>query len=1082
VQGSGRDVFVGREHELATVDAALDRTSAGRGQALVVAGPAGIGKTRLLLEVVARARERGIAVAWAGCTPDALAPPLWPWAQLLRALARDRDAPDDGPWAALRHHPSGPGGDPDLARQEQFAGIVGALHDAARSQPLILVIDDLHWADAGSLRLLGVLAPTLPGGRLSVVAAHRDDEVDAALAEVRARLAAAGRTLHLTGLASDEVGDLAAAEAGHGLPARAVAMVHRHTGGNPLFARELVALLDRDGHLDRAGRPYGTVPLPEGIRAVLDAQLSRADDRCQAVLSAASVIGDEFDLDLLAPIVGRDPLDLLADIDGAVAARMVRRVAPGRFAFVHPLIREAAHDRLASDDRVRLHERAGRALQALESAGRPVDPAALARHFIESAPGGTAPEAVRYARAAGDQAMAVLAYEDAAVLYGCALDALPLAPGPGEDADLLLALGDAQQAVGRRDAARISFERAAAVARTRGRADLLARAALGMGSGPGGFEVPLFDHGQVALLDEASRALGAEPSTLRVRVDARRSVASTYADTVEGRRALSEAALSMGRSVGDPAALGAALAAHCDAIAGPSDVEQRTREAAEIIELATQLGDRGLELLGRRLRVLALVEVGDVGSALTEVEAYAVVADRLAQPLYSWYVPLWRGADALMHGRLEEWTRHVAQTEAIGERAQSHNALLLTVSQRWAAASAMGGWEESRALLTRITREGGVPPAVARLADVYALATTGHVREAASRLDGVTAADLDALPVDAEWLTLMSYVGDSIALLGGHPLAEHAYGLLLPHAERWVVDGIWAAAYGPVHRFLAMLAGAMGRSADARAHADRTLAICQAGGWALLEAEAHLSAGRACGDPDHLAAARDRFGSLGLVPRVQQANELLDALGNGPAVSVPRDPTAGRLHLQGDVWELTYDAATIRLRDAKALHDLARLLTRPHAEVHVLQLAAPPAAVAARPADGELGTPGDLGEVLDGAARRAYRTRLADLEAELDEAERFGDGERAALARAERDALAHELAAAIGLGGRARRRGDPAERARSAVTRRIREMITRIEAAHPTLGRHLRHSVRTGTYCAYEPDEPVTWEVLRLTP
>jgi hypothetical protein len=118
---------------------------------------------------------------------------------------------------------------------------------------------------------------------------------------------------------------------------------------------------------------------------------------------------------------------------------------------------------------------------------------------------------------------------------------------------------------------------------------------------------------------------------------------------------------------------------------------------------------------------------------------------------------------------------------------------------------------------------------------------------------------------------------------------------------------------------------------------------------------------------------------------------------------------------------------------------------------------------------------GDSWEVIDAEAREAYKTRLGELDADLEEADRAGDIERSARAREERDALVAQLAAAYGLGGRARRSGDAAERARSAVTWRIRDALVRIEAAHPELGHHLRHSVRTGTFCVYDPEEPADW-------
>jgi hypothetical protein len=202
--------------------------------------------------------------------------------------------------------------------------------------------------------------------------------------------------------------------------------------------------------------------------------------------------------------------------------------------------------------------------------------------------------------------------------------------------------------------------------------------------------------------------------------------------------------------------------------------------------------------------------------------------------------------------------------------------------------------------------------------------------------------------------------------------------------------------------------------------------------------------------------------------------------GAGPAA---RDgPVSNVFRQEGEFWTIGFGERVVRLKDAKGLRDLARLLAQPGRETHVLDLARDPesqrcpAESASAPAQ-DLRRTADSWEIIDAEARQAYKARLAELEAELEEADAAGDVERLARARAERDALLEQLAAAYGLGARVRRRGDAAERARSAVTWRIRDALSRIEAVHPELGRHLRRSVRTGRFCAYDPDQPVTWRL-----
>jgi hypothetical protein len=231
----------------------------------------------------------------------------------------------------------------------------------------------------------------------------------------------------------------------------------------------------------------------------------------------------------------------------------------------------------------------------------------------------------------------------------------------------------------------------------------------------------------------------------------------------------------------------------------------------------------------------------------------------------------------------------------------------------------------------------------------------------------------------------------------------------------------------------------------------------------------------------HLARARESV-DRAVAPLLAAAiDELERSLGDGPPSVAPVDggglPGTNVFHHEGPFWTLSYRDRTVRVKDAKGLQDLARLLAEPGRELHVLDLGAPGAG-ADRQRAGEAGTAeGDLGVLLDARARADYRRRLAELEDALAEAEAHADLARAEKARAERDFIAHELAAALGIGGRARRVGDPAERARKAVTGRIRMAIARIDHEHPALGRHLANAVRTGTYCAYEPEVDTTWEL-----
>jgi hypothetical protein len=279
----------------------------------------------------------------------------------------------------------------------------------------------------------------------------------------------------------------------------------------------------------------------------------------------------------------------------------------------------------------------------------------------------------------------------------------------------------------------------------------------------------------------------------------------------------------------------------------------------------------------------------------------------------------------------------------------------------------------------------------------------------------------------------MVMAAEAAARCANSSFAESLYVELIPFRHLFAIDGIAAANYGSVERPLGMLAAILGRVDAARAHFDAALAAHSDLRSPLLVEQ----------------TSRDREQFLG-------------------ATSEPSRARSGAFRREGDVWAVSYEGRTARLRHTKGIADIARLLSRPGVEVHVLDLASGGQAVAG----------GGTGPRLDATARDAYKRRLVELEAEIDAADAAADAGRSELLHDEREALLGELSGAYGLGGRARPTGDPAERARSAVTQRVRDALARIETEHPALGAHLRCSVRTGGFCVYEPDGPVDWEVV----
>lgn len=645
---------------------------------------------------------------------------------------------------------------------------------------------------------------------------------------------------------------------------------------------------------------------------------------------------------------------------------------------------------------------------------------------------------------------------------------------------LLLAIGEATLRAGDLPAARDMFVEAAALARRAGRADLLAQAALGLGSGLDGFEIRLFDHTQITLLEEALGCLGQEPSALRSWAMARLSVALTFAETQARRLKLAEDAAAVARQIDEPRALAYALAARCDATAGPEHIDDRLQAATEIIRLAAAAGDRGTELLGRRNRFIALLERGDISDVDAEIDSYEMVASAIGQPLYQWYVPLWRGMRALMGGRLEASRASGRDAAAIGARARSHNAALNTEVLEWNTLLQEGRWHEAGEVLAhQLDLADGI---YGEPFWVPLVAPRAHPVEARAALDRLAAHHFGELPRDAVWLAAMTYASDACGAVAHSVAAEQLYELVLPYRSRFAVDAIGAACYGSMSRPLGVLATLLGRRAEAEEHFGDALEAHRGCGATALVAEtlddlgtALSSFGEGSRAQAVLEEARSLYRSLGMDHRAGLVTEA------GAAITTAPPPAATNVFTrEGDYWTLGYRGRIVRVADAKGLRDIATLLARPGCELHVADLIA-----ASDPSDDDdertrasvLRSGLSPDPLLDRRARAEYRARLLELRDELEEAEGNADLGRADAARAEMDAIAGALAAALGLGGRARPQPDASERARKAVSQRIRNSLKRLAEVHPELAAHLDRSIRTGRFCSYSPEGQTSWSL-----
>jgi tetratricopeptide (TPR) repeat protein len=1103
--GAETDVFVGREHELRALRAALAEALQDRGRLVLIPGEPGIGKSRLADEIALEANAAGATVAWGRCWEAGGAPAYWPWVQPLRSLLRrlpqekleSHLGGGGSPLAEilpelrqlLRGLPPAPSVDPETARFRLFEAVSGFLRSSARAEPLVIVLDDLHVADTPSLLLLQFLAGQLQDAPILLTCAYRETELteDHPLAATLAELLRHPdtRRLPLGGLSEQEVASFIDLTAGVAPPAGVAAKVHAETEGNPLFVGEVVRLLAEEGLLERPAAIWD-VGVPQGVRQVIARRLSGLSEEAIRVLTPAAVLGREFDVAALETLTGRPRDELLETLDEAISAKIVIEApgALGRLRFSHALVRDTLYDELSVARRVKLHREAGAALERRYEGDLEPHLAELAHHFSHAAAGGEVEKAVDYARRAGVRAVRLMAYEEAVRLFELALATLELQPviEPRRRCELALGLGDAQARAGDGAASKETFLRAAAVARGIPAANLLARAALGYG-GRFLWARAGSDPALVPLLEEALAALGAEAGPLRVQVMSRLAGALRDRHDREPRERLSRQAVEIARRLGDPHTLAYALDGRFAAIMWPENPDERLSVAGELLELAEAVGDRERAVQARYYRAgMTMLELGDIAGVEEELRVIEAAADELRQPAQRWIVAATWATLALFEGRFGDAEELMQEALELGVGAQASDAVLSDTVQLFTLGMLRDGLESMESRLRRSIVDYPARP-MFRCMLAYLLAETGREPEAAAVLEALAEHRFAALPMTNEWLFSLGFLADTARALGDAERADVLYELMLPYAARNACTADYIAT-GSASRPIGVAAATGSRWEEAERHfeeAVRANARMGARPWAALSAYdwAWMLLRRdAPGDRERAAELRDRAllaaHELGMKPLERRATALTGLpQGRGrPAGTTPAVPSVFRR--EGEYWAVAYEGDPFRLKDSKGLRYIAHLLAAPGREVHALELvAAERGGVRAEPF-AEVGPTasrgGDSGEILDAQARAAYRRRLAELEEELEEARRFGDPERAAALESERDALVREIAAAFGLQRRPRRTGSPAERARVSVTRAIRAAIPRICEHSPELGEHLERTIHTGRFCSYTPD------------
>jgi hypothetical protein len=1102
---AGELPLLGRSHELADLRAALVEAGGGRGALVLLAGEPGIGKTRLASALADLAAVEGHRVAWARGWDGGGAPAFWPWVQVVRAVAADRD--DDelradlgagARWVAqlapeLRDRldlPEAGDLESEQARFALFDAIAVFLRNAAQREPLLILLDDLHTADLPSLLLLAFLARSLADARIVVVTTHHDagPRRGAEVEGVFGELTRFGRRVELTGLGHDDLRALVVHRSGAEPSEELLRSLEDLTDGNPFYSDEVVRLLVAQG---RVSEPVdrGRLPLPDSVRDAIRRRLVPLSPESREVLDAAAVEGHEFRLATLERATGTPRAQLLGRLEGALAVQLIEE-APGpagSYRFGHGLIRETLYGDLSATRRALLHIAVGDALERADASE-----AELAHHFVEGAAAGDPARALAHAERAGHEALAALAYERAAELFDAALASLYLLPEPDDHrrGKLLLARGQALMQAGG-DAARETLKAAMELAEQTGDDELRARAALSLGGF--GLSPGIVDEEFVAALETGLARLGPERSALRARLLVRLAVALYYApDSSRRREELVQEALGIARGLDDPPTLAYVLDQGHIATNGPDTTERGLAWAQELFALADAAGDPELAVRARSWQIDLLLELDDLTGADMAIEALDRIATDSRDPRARAYIPLHRARRATIDGDFDETEALIGEGTRLGWSLQDSTVPILAGAQLFWLRLGQGRLGELEDAVRQFADQLPAMPAW-RVALATLYLHTGRPAEARREYERLAERDFATLPRDNVWSVAIALLAELSESFRDAERARVLEAMLEPLADRNVVTptGIFA---GPVRRYLALTAAARGEYDLALERLSEARRACERLGYRPMlavvdfdEARIRLRRGEA-GDAERarelVRSATERAEAVG-VPRLGERLVRAEAMLGPEEQEVPAtSQSAAVLAREGDVWRLDFEGRVLRVRDAKGMRHLALLLANPGIEFHAVEVAGSAdgvGGVAGAEADGlsvRAGT-GDAGVALDTQAKAEYRSRLEDLRADIEEAEAFNDPERAARAREEMEFIAQELSSAVGLGGRDRRAASAAERARVNVTRALKREIRRIADEDARLGRELSTTVRTGTFCAYEPDprHPVEWRV-----
>lgn len=896
--------FAGRARELATLRALLPR-SAGEGRrAAFVAGEPGSGKSRLVRELARDVAEEGGIVLYGDC--DAVVGfPYGPFAAALEHLVRHVEpgrlrsllGPGGGELtrllpdlsARVGELPHAAATDGDAERHRLHTVVTDLFVGISRETPLLLVLDDVHWADGSTLQLMRHLVRSGAEARMLLVATFRDTEADVP-AELGEALVDVCRTegvarIRLPALSDEDIGEFVRLTTGAPASPELTAAIVDLTGGNAFLVTELWRDLVASDAVEvgplgaRLARPAAELGVPTTVREVVDQRLARLAPQTTDVLELAAVVGADFELDIVRRASPATEAALLGALEDAVRSGVLVE-EPGRrlaYRFAHELVRRAVDDRPSAARKAELHLRVA---EALEQGGTSGDSravlAALAHHFAAAAAVGGVERAVSYNLLAAESAAAALAYDEAQERLRTALE-LGIRD-PHERAGVMLQLGDACHRAGRADAALEAFSRTAELARSLGDADLLARAAIGFEEAC--WRPAIHDAGAVGLLEEATAALPPHDSELRARALGGLARALELRGESDRAAVARDEAIAMSRRRGDRRTLGEILGMSYWA-RGSSTNEEVNAMLREARELGREIGDPAVEGEGVSWLVPSYVVLCDHHAARDALAELFVLARRLSQPFLLHVAEHYASALALCDGDLAAAEGAAARSQEWGRILTGRDASGTYGIQMFGVRREQGRLPELAPVLRLLdneARDGAWRPGLAAI-----LAELGMEIEARRELDAIFAEGLGAFRPSL-WLGSLVYLSDACATLRDERCAAAIYPELAAYAGGNVMIGHLVACYGSVDRFLGKAAAVLGEWDKAEQHFHAAIALnTRLGARTWLAHTAFEYAGMllARGAGDDRAHARSQLGvalglaqAIGMPGLVRRATEL----------------------------------------------------------------------------------------------------------------------------------------------------------------------------------------------------------------